>query len=75
VAGRFGSSTAIGITGIAGPDGGTEEKPVGSVWYAVVVEGMLESRFDRFPGDRDAVRERATQAAMALLLELLGGFG
>ena len=34
----------------------------------------IEARFDRFPGDRDAVRERAAQAAMALLLELLGGF-
>jgi nicotinamide-nucleotide amidase len=75
VARRFGSSAGIGVTGIAGPGGGTEEKPVGSVWYAVVVGDRIEARFDRFPGDRDGVRERAAQAAMALLLELLGGFG
>jgi len=72
---RFGSSAGIGVTGIAGPGGGTEEKPVGSVWYAAVLGDRIEARFDRFPGDRDAVRERAAQAAMALLLELLGGFG
>jgi nicotinamide-nucleotide amidase len=75
VARRFGSSAGMGVTGIAGPGGGTEEKPVGSVWYAVVLGDRIEARFDRFPGDRDAVRERASQAAMALLLELLGGFG
>ena len=75
VARRFGSSAGIGVTGIAGPGGGTEEKPVGSVWYAAVLGDRIEARFERFPGDRDAVRERAAQAAMALLLELLGGFG
>ena len=75
VARRFGSSAGIGVTGIAGPGGGTEEKPVGSVWYAAVLGDRIEARFDRFPGDRDAVRERAAQAAMALLLERLGGFG
>ena len=48
---------------------------MGSVWYAAAVGDRIEARFDRFPGNRDAVRERAAQAAMALLLELLGGFG
>lgn len=67
VAGRFGVETGIGITGVAGPGGGSEEKPVGTVWIGTSVEGRDEARLHRFSGDRNAVRERAAQAAMAAL--------
>ncbi len=70
---RFGTSAGIGVTGIAGPGGGSVEKPVGTVWYAAALDGRVTSRKDRFLGSRDAVRERAAQAAMALLLNLLDG--
>lgn len=61
----------IGITGIAGPGGGTEEKPVGLVWYAAALDGRVEAVRRVFPGDRGAVRERSAQAALALLLRQL----
>lgn len=73
VARRFGADAGIGITGIAGPGGGTEEKPVGTVWYAAASEGTVVARRERFPGDRRSVRERAAQAALFLLLRLLEG--
>ncbi|NIP60037.1 MAG: competence/damage-inducible protein A [Gemmatimonadetes bacterium] len=65
---RFGSDCGISITGIAGPEGGTEEKPVGTVWYAASVRGEIGSRRSRFPGSRADVRERSAQAALHLLL-------
>ena len=74
---RLAASCGIGITGIAGPAGAEEGKPVGTVHIAVVVgpgpgEGESIRRF-RFPGDRSAVRERATQAALQMLrFRLLG---
>jgi len=64
---RAGTSYGIGITGIAGPDGGTEEKPVGTVWLAVASDTGTEARRIVFPGDRKAVRLRASQMALALL--------
>lgn len=73
VAGRFGVACGMGITGVAGPGGGTEEKPVGTVWIAASVSGRTVARRERFPGDRTGVRERAAQAALFLLLRLLDG--
>jgi len=70
---RFGADGGIGVTGVAGPGGGTDEKPVGTVWYAAALHGRATARRQRFLGDRDAVRERAAQAAMALLLAGLEG--
>jgi nicotinamide-nucleotide amidase len=64
---RFGASAGIGITGIAGPAGGTEEKPVGTVWLATAVGDSVEARRISLPGDRDAVRERAAQAVLGWL--------
>ncbi|HSG08360.1 MAG TPA: competence/damage-inducible protein A [Longimicrobiales bacterium] len=69
----LGSDAGIGITGIAGPDGGTVEKPVGTVWFAAVLDGRVVARLGHFAGDRSAVRERAAQAAFFLLLRLLEG--
>jgi len=74
VARRFDVETGIGVTGIAGPGGGTEEKPVGTVWIATAMEGRGKAARHRFSGDRRAVRERAAQAALtSLYRRLVGG--
>lgn len=62
------SDCAIAVTGVAGPGGGTVEKPVGTVWMAVETPHGTRAVEQRFPGDRSAVRVRAAQAALALLL-------
>jgi nicotinamide-nucleotide amidase len=69
---RFGADTAVAITGIAGPDGGTEEKPVGTVcWSVRLVDGRAITRTVRLPGDRADIRDRSTTVAMHLLRRLL----
>lgn len=60
----------VGITGIAGPSGGTPEKPVGTVCWAVVHPGGAESRTSLFPGDRSEIRLRATQAALLSVVRI-----
>jgi nicotinamide-nucleotide amidase len=67
VADRFGAAAGIGITGIAGPGGGTPDKPVGTVWRAISLDGEVEARLLTFVGDREAIRERAAQEALAAL--------
>jgi nicotinamide-nucleotide amidase len=58
---------AVSITGIAGPDGGSEEKPVGTVFIALAdAEGVRSMKFV-FPGDRYLIRWRASQAALDFL--------
>jgi nicotinamide-nucleotide amidase len=69
---RFGADTAVAITGIAGPGGGTAEKPVGTVCFTVMLsDGRKDTRTMRLPGDRSDVRERSTTVAMHLLRRLL----
>lgn len=71
---RFGADTSIAITGIAGPDGGTEEKPVGTVcWSARLRDGAVLARNMRMPGDRTEIRDRSTTVAMHMLRRLLRG--
>jgi nicotinamide-nucleotide amidase len=71
---RFGASVGIGVTGIAGPDGGTEEKPVGLVCFSVLEPGGDRlTRRVRLPGGRFDVRDRATTVSMHLLRRLLRG--
>ncbi len=64
---RFGSDAALAITGIAGPEGGTPVKPVGTVFVAAHTPRRQEARELRLTGDREAVRERSAQAALNLL--------
>ena len=73
VAERLGADVGIGVTGIAGPEGGTEEKPVGTVWCGVTYRGRGVAAHRIFPGDREAIRERAAQAALHLLFKTVSG--
>jgi nicotinamide-nucleotide amidase len=73
-AARFGADIGIGITGIAGPDGGTAEKPVGLVCFSVSTrDGERITRSARLPGGRADIRDRSTTVAMHLLRRLLRG--
>jgi competence/damage-inducible protein CinA-like protein len=69
---RFAADTAVAITGIAGPDGGTPEKPVGTVCFTVALADREPlTRTIRLPGNRADVRERSTTVAMHLLRRAL----
>jgi nicotinamide-nucleotide amidase len=71
---RFDADVGVGITGVAGPDGGTEEKPVGLVCFSVAAaDGQRITRSVRLPGNRADVRDRSTTVAMHLLRRLLRG--
>ena len=64
---------AVAITGIAGPGGGTAEKPVGLVWFGLAVRGgEVITRRCQFDGDRSAIRAQAAETAMTLLLDGMG---
>lgn len=69
---RFDADTAVAITGVAGPGGGTADKPVGTVWFCVALtDGPVMTRCVRVPGERSDVRERSTTVAMHLLRRAL----
>lgn len=60
---------AVSVTGIAGPDGGSDEKPVGTVWFGLANQhGDIIARHMIFPGDRDAIRAASVDYALNLLL-------
>jgi nicotinamide-nucleotide amidase len=68
------ADVGVGITGIAGPDGGTEEKPVGTVCISVAgPEGLRMTRRLHIPGDRAEVRDRSTTVAMHMIRLLILG--
>jgi nicotinamide-nucleotide amidase len=62
-----GSTLGVGITGIAGPGGGSEEKPVGTVHVAISHAAGVKERGTRFPGDREAIRWHASQLALDMV--------
>lgn len=75
-AARFDADVGVGITGIAGPGGGTDEKPVGTVCFSVGTrDGGRITRRTRLPGGRSDIRDRSTTVTMHLLLRLLSGEG
>lgn len=62
------ASYAIAVSGIAGPDGGSAEKPVGTVWFGLAgPAGEVLARRERFDGDRESVRRQATAYALTTL--------
>jgi nicotinamide-nucleotide amidase len=65
---RLGADAAVAVTGIAGPGGGSPEKPVGTVWLATAIADRVEARRVMFGGERDEIRARAAQTALFLLL-------
>ncbi|MCG0237876.1 MAG: competence/damage-inducible protein A [Firmicutes bacterium] len=64
---RSGATWAVSISGIAGPTGGTPEKPVGTVWIGLAGPGVVEARRYQFRGSRQEIRQWAAQTALALL--------
>ncbi len=69
---RLGADVGVGVTGVAGPGGGSPEKPVGLVWLSVVADGRQTlTRSVNLPGGRADVRDRATTVAMHLIRRLL----
>ncbi len=68
-----GVATALAVTGIAGPDGGSLEKPVGTVCFAWAIEGQrTDAERMRFQGDRESVRRQSVMHALQGLLQRLG---
>jgi nicotinamide-nucleotide amidase len=68
---RLGVDAAVSVTGIAGPGGGSPEKPVGTIWLAAASRGEATARRVMLPGSRGEIRARAAQAALFLLLRRL----
>ena len=69
---RFGADVGIGVTGVAGPGGGSAEKPVGTVWVAVDVAGAVHAVRPVLPGDRAEIRHRATQIGLDRVRRVYG---
>jgi nicotinamide-nucleotide amidase len=62
---------AVAVTGIAGPDGGSPDKPVGTVWFAWAGPGFVETLQRQFDGDRTAVRDASVRVALEGLVDRL----
>ncbi|MDH3495245.1 MAG: competence/damage-inducible protein A [Gemmatimonadota bacterium] len=71
VGARFGATATVAVSGIAGPTGGTPEKPVGQVWLAAMCADRVHAVCVGLPGDRHEIRARAAQAALDLLRRVL----
>jgi nicotinamide-nucleotide amidase len=67
---RFGVPLTVAVSGVAGPDGGTPDKPVGTVWFAWASGRETTAARQRFAGDREAVRRQSVDVALRRLLEL-----
>ena len=65
------AQVALAVTGVAGPGGGSADKPVGTVWFGWAFDGRVLSEVQHFAGDRAAVRQATVQHSLQRLLELL----
>lgn len=65
------AQAAVAVTGVAGPSGGSPDKPVGTVWFGFSVDGRLSSELQHFDGDRHAVRQASVEHALRRLLALV----
>jgi len=65
------AQVSLAVTGIAGPGGGSDAKPVGTVWFAWAVETQTKTTLQRFAGDRQSVRSQSEQFALKGLLDIL----
>jgi nicotinamide-nucleotide amidase len=72
-AARAGAGVAVAVTGIAGPGGGSADKPVGLVWFGLRWGGTTRTERVVFPGDRGAVRRSTVLHALAMILRAAGG--
>lgn len=68
---RSQAQVAIAVTGVAGPSGGSADKPVGTVWFGFALGGQVHTELQRFAGDRAAVRAATVQHALRRLAQLL----
>lgn len=68
---RFGARIGVAVTGIAGPGGGTEEKPVGTVYVGISTGAVRRPGRRRFPGDRESVRRQSVEWALGELLRVI----
>ena len=64
---------SLSITGIAGPDGGTEEKPVGTVWAGASINGQVSAKRFQLSGNRNEIRSQAAKQALLWVMALLQG--
>lgn len=65
------AQVGVAVTGVAGPTGGSMEKPVGTVWFGFMVQGQLRSEVRHFDGDRAAVRAATVRHALQRLIDAL----
>jgi len=66
--GLFGSDVSVSTTGIAGPSGGSAEKPVGLVWFALTDGDRITTEKAVFPGDRESIKEAAALFALEMII-------
>lgn len=69
------ATVAVSVTGVAGPDGGTTDKPVGLVWFGLASDRPTKTEHAQFQGDRAEIRRQSTERALRLLLEGLRDLG
>jgi len=67
------AQVAISVSGIAGPDGGSVEKPVGTVWFGFYIDGQTHNLMQLFKGDRQQVRMKAVEFALSKVLRFMDG--
>ncbi|WP_367847809.1 CinA family protein [Rhodoferax sp. WC2427] len=65
------AQVAVAVTGVAGPSGGSADKPVGLVWFGFALDGQVHAECQHFPGDRAAVRTATVRHALLRVVELL----